>query len=88
MALGKGPTGPAHLFGFRTSRTHCIPDSMLIGFALCISVFINLAKHLPTLNAAVHRGDARNQRNQILAKLCQSIKQPTGFVLHPILTQK
>ncbi len=35
-----------------------------------------------------YHGDARKQRNHILANLCRRVKQPTGFILHTMLTPK
>ncbi len=37
-ALGKSPPGPAPLLGIRASRALWVSDSVMWGFAMCISV--------------------------------------------------
>ncbi len=48
---------------------------------------------MPIMNATVGARAraswcARKQPNRIWQNLCQCIKQPAGFILHPMLTQK
>ncbi len=68
MALGKSPSGPAHLFGIRTSRTHCIPDSMLIGFAMCFT--LELIQTLYAQNDKENGVDFYNSVFPEEAKMC------------------
>ncbi len=42
----------------------------------------------PCVRAFEHDGDARQQQSHILEELCQALRQPTGFMFHPLLTKK